>query len=203
MTRPGPKPKPTALRIFEGNPSNVPLPMHEPKPQKPNALNYVNWLDGNAEYMVGDNQFSVEGVAKMVWDEMVNQLDALGILTNIDMNKFGRYCDTFARWLKMKAFIDKHGETYPVYGTVYETDVNGKTTCKRVLKKVAVFPQTGMYLKLAADLRKYEEEFGIGAASRTRIQTIVPIGALNASSKAKDEHDFDYASQDGYLDEKK
>lgn len=197
MAKPGPKPKPTALRIFEGNPGRLPLPENEPKPEKPDNLEYVDWLrTETCEYMSGDGKFPLSNIALKIWDELSVQLDALGILTSIDMNKFGRYCETFSRWLKMKAFIDKNGETYPIYGTLYDTDSDGVTTCKKVLKKVALFPQVGLYVKLAGELRKYEEEFGIGAASRTRIQTIVKLG--NAA-QAQDDHDFDYASKDGHL----
>jgi hypothetical protein len=51
-----------------------------------------------------------------------------------------------------------------------------------------------IYLKLTEALRKYEEEFGIGAASRTRIQTIVKLGNI-----PDDDHDFDYAKKDRHL----
>lgn len=193
MAKSGPKPKPTALRIFEGNPSNAPLPINEPMPARADNLSYVDWLNNNCDYMDGEGKFPLSDISQKVWDELSIQLDALGILTKIDFNKFGRYCESFARWLKMKSFIDKNGETYPVYGTLYETTSDGKTICKKVLKKVVTFPQVGLYLKLSSELRKYEEEFGIGAASRTRIQTIVKIGSANVID---DDHNFDYSAKE-------
>ncbi len=194
MSKPGPKPKPTAIRVLEGNPSNAPLPENEPKPKKADELANAEWMEADCPYMSGDGRFPLHEISKKIWDEMAPQLDLLGVLTSVDLDKFSRYCETFARWLKMKAFIDKNGETYPVYGMVYLSQPDGSTKMEKVLKQVKMFPQVTLYVKLAGELRKYEEEFGIGAASRTRIQTIVKLGAV-----PDDEHDFDYAKKDRYL----
>lgn len=202
MTTPGPKPKPTAIRVFEGNAGNVPLNEHEPKPEKCESNQVPSWLDVNCDYMLAE-KFSIPDVAKMIWSELFPQLDRLGVITAVDTGKFGRYCEIFARWLKCKAFIDKHGETYPVYGGQYEpvydkesgTQVIGadgkpKHEFKKHLKQMRQFPQVGTYLKLGEALGRYEGEFGIGAASRTRIQAVVetPFGP----GVQDDDHDFNY-----------
>lgn len=194
MSKPGPKPKPTAIRVFEGNPGNLPLPENEPKPKRSEDLECSDWMEPDCPYMTGEGKFPLHEISKKIWDEMALQLDMLGVLTAVDLDKFSRYCETFARWLKMKAFIDKNGETYPVYGTAYVTQQDGTTTMDKVLKHIKMFPQVTLYVKLAGELRKYEEEFGIGAASRTRIQTIVKLGNV-----PDDEHDFDYAKKDRHL----
>lgn len=197
MSKPGPKPKPTAIRELEGNAGNLPYNTHEPKPKSADSLNYVDWMDDDCEYMTGDGKFLLSEVSKKIWDEMAPQLELLGVLKSVDTAKFARYCEAFARWLKMKAFIDKNGETYPIYGMIYETDDNNPDAaakCRKVLKQIKVFPQATFYLKLSEVLRKYEEEFGIGAASRTRISTVVQVGSV-----LDDEHDFDYAKKDRHL----
>ena len=195
MSKPGPKPKPTAIRVFEGNAGNLPLPENEPKPKRAEELQCSEWMEADCPYMSGDGKFPLHQISKKIWDEMAPELDLLGVLKGIDFGKFTRYCETFARWLKMKAFIDKNGETYPVYGTVYVTNPETNITkMEKTLKQLKMFPQVAIYLKLGDALRKYEEEFGIGAASRTRIQTIVKFGDV-----PDDEHDFDYAKKDRHL----
>lgn len=195
MSPPGPKPKPTAIRQLENNPSNAPYNEHEPKPKKAETLDPSDWMDPECPYMSGEGKFPLPDISRKIWDEMAPELDLLGVLKGIDFGKFSRYCETFARWLKMKAFIDKNGETYPVYGTVYVTNPETNITkMEKTLKQLKMFPQVAIYLKLGDALRKYEEEFGIGAASRTRIQTIVKFGDV-----PDDEHDFDYAKKDRHL----
>lgn len=199
MTRPGPKPKSTALRVFEGNPGDKPLNDHEPKPDADKASKRVEWLEPDCEYMQDGTTFPMQTVTDMIWSDMATQLEKTGVLTNIDRGKLARYCETFARWLKMKAFIDKYGETYPVYDTHYgEHKLDDGTIIrdtKRILKKMVVYPQMNLYLKLELALARLEVEFGIGAANRTRIQTIV--GGATFGKEGQDEHDFDYSRRDG------
>lgn len=194
MSKPGPKPKPSAIRELEGNPGRIPMNEYEPKPLRADSLDPSDWMEAGCSYMTGEGKFPLTEISKKIWDEMAPQLDLLGVLKGLDFNKFSRYCETHARWLKMKAFIDKNGETYPVYGTMYVTMEDGTTTMEKVLKQIKTFPQVTIYLKLTEALRKYEEEFGIGAASRTRIQTIVKLGNI-----PDDDHDFDYAKKDRHL----
>lgn len=209
MTVPGPKPKPTAIRKFEGNPANRPLNEREPTPEEIKNAEPVDWLSADCDYMILD-RFPTHEVSKMIWNELSPQLIALGVLTNVDKGLFGRYCETFARWLKMKAFIDKNGEAFPVYSSQFApvrnedgshaTHPDGKLKYEyqKTLKKMSMFPQVAIYKSLGSDLRRYEAEFGIGAASRTRIQTVVE-SALKGGGQPADAHDFNYAAQRGGL----
>lgn len=208
MTTPGPKPKPTPIRVFEGNPGNLPINQNEPQPQKAESLECVDWLLSECEYMALD-KFPTGEVARMIWAKLAPELDRLGVLTEIDRDKFGRYCDTFARWLKMKAFIDRNGEAFPIYGgqfepmknpdgsPVFRPDGSQAHEYKKVLKRMQMFPQVAIYAKLADQLRRYEEEFGIGAASRTRISTIVKNSLNNGGQSNGEKKPFDYASERG------
>ena len=207
MTTPGPKPKPTALKAFEGNPSNRPFNEHEPTPQKLTNKAPCDWMEPDCEYMTLD-RFPLHQVAKMIWHRFEPELSRLNILTELDRELFGRYCETFARWLKMKAFIDKNGEAFPVYGGQFEPVFNedgepvlkedGKQrhAFKKYLKKMQAFPQVAIYKSLGGELRKYEAEFGIGAAARTRIQTVVESDLANGG-QAKDDDEFNYAKRHG------
>ncbi len=89
----GRKPKPTALKVLEGNPGKRSLNKNEPKPNK-KAPRCPSWLDSEA---------------KKEWRRLSKQLEKLGILSEIDMAAFAGYCQAYARWKEAEEFITKHG----------------------------------------------------------------------------------------------
>lgn len=93
MAQSGRKPKPTALKVLEGNPGKRPLNTKEPKP-KSKAPKCPNWL---------------ETEAKKEWRRMSKQLELMGLLTEVDMAAFAGYCQAYARWKEAEEFITKHG----------------------------------------------------------------------------------------------
>jgi len=93
MATRGRKPKPTALKVLEGNPGKRVLNKNEPKPQK-QAPKCPTWLDAEA---------------KKEWRRTAKQLEQLGILTQVDMAAFAGYCQAYSRWKEAEEFINKHG----------------------------------------------------------------------------------------------
>ena len=93
MAQRGRKPKPTALKILEGNPGKRLLNEKEPKPKKK--------LPACPEWLAPE--------AKKEWENTCTQLGDLGILTEIDMAAFAGYCQAYARWQEAEEFINKHG----------------------------------------------------------------------------------------------
>ena len=93
MAQRGRKPKPTAVKVLEGNPGKRSLNTAEPKPEK-KAPRCPSWL---------------EDEAKKEWKRMSKQLEQLGILTEIDMAAFAGYCQAYARWKEAEEFITQHG----------------------------------------------------------------------------------------------
>jgi P27 family predicted phage terminase small subunit len=197
MTTPGPKPKPRALRTFESNLGNAPINKYEPIPQACDDLIPPEWLSADCEYLT--SEFHPSTVARIIWDRMAEPLSRIGVLTNIDKEKLTRYCYLFALWLKCKAWIDKFGTEHPVYSEYWGQEKDKKTgqyktVWKRMLKKMQEYPAVGRMMSLSTELGRYEQEFGIGAASRTRIQTIVKSALEGGDSPAGS--DFNYAAQD-------
>ncbi len=92
----GRKPKPTALKVLEGNPGKRPLNENEPKPEK-KAPKCPAWL---------------EPEAKKEWRRMSKILLELGILTEIDTSAFAGYCQAYARWKEAEEFLTKHGTIF-------------------------------------------------------------------------------------------
>lgn len=89
----GRKPKPTAIKVLEGNPGKRNLNTLEPKPIA-KAPRCPAWL---------------EDEAKKEWKRIAKQLENLGILTEIDMTSFAAYCQAYARWKEAEEFISQHG----------------------------------------------------------------------------------------------
>ena len=92
----GRKPKPTALKVLEGNPGKRPLNNNEPKPEK-KSPKCPSWL---------------EPEAKKEWRRMSKILEELGILTEIDASAFSGYCQAYARWKEAEEFLTKHGTIF-------------------------------------------------------------------------------------------
>ncbi|MCM8710858.1 phage terminase small subunit P27 family [Clostridium sp. SYSU_GA19001] len=138
MAQRGRKPKPTALKILEGNPGKRPLNVDEPKPEK-KAPKCPGWLDAEA---------------KKEWRRMSKQLEAMGILTEIDMAAFAGYCQAYARWKEAEEFITKHG-----------TIVKTPSGYWQQVPQVSI-AQT--YLKI---MNRFCEQFGLTPSARSRIVT--------------------------------
>lgn len=93
MGRRGPAPKPTRLRLIEGNPSKRPLNRNEPKP-RPVRPPCPRWL--NAE-------------AHREWRRIVPELEVLGLLTMVDRAVLAGYCQAYARWRQAEEAIERYG----------------------------------------------------------------------------------------------
>lgn len=89
----GRRPKPTAMKMAEGNPGKRPLNKHEPHP-KPGAPCKPPLLTGDA---------SDE------WDRIVPQLLTLGLLTEVDGKALAAYCVSYGRWAAAEIEIARHG----------------------------------------------------------------------------------------------
>ena len=92
----GRKPKPTNLKVLEGNPGQRPLNENEPKP-KPIAPDCPDWL---------------ADVAKEEWKRIAPQLETLGLLTQIDMAMLAGYCQMYARWKAAELILAEKGLTF-------------------------------------------------------------------------------------------
>ena len=89
----GRKPKPTAMKVLEGNPGKRPLNLAEPHPEK-KLPDCPDWL---------------EDEAKAEWERLAVPLYNLGLLTELDMAAFASYCQAYARWKEAEEFISQHG----------------------------------------------------------------------------------------------
>lgn len=96
MATKGRKPKPTNLKVLEGNPGKRALNKREPAP-KAKLPTCPKWL---------------EPEAKKEWTRMGKKLLNLGVLSEIDTAAFAGYCQAFARWKEAEEFISLHGTIF-------------------------------------------------------------------------------------------
>lgn len=143
MSKPGPVPKPTALKQLEGNPGKRKLPEKEPSapllleiPKPPSFL---------------------MPLAKKHWKQMAQELQACGLLTAIDLDTFGAYCNCWALWVEAQQNLKKYG---PVQRNAAGIPVN------------SVFVDQS--IKWLNQMLKYQKELGLTPSARTRVQVDMP-----------------------------
>lgn len=96
MATRGRKPKPTAIKKLEGNPGKRKMNSKEPKP--------VNGIAKCPDWLLPE--------AKLEWERLYENLNQLGILTNIDETAFAAYCQSYARWKEAQEHISSEGSTF-------------------------------------------------------------------------------------------
>lgn len=145
MGRRGPPPKPTHLKVLEGNPGKRPLNTREPQPQKA-APRCPEWLTG-------------EGRA--AWRRLTALLKGMGLLTVADADAMAGYSLTYARWREAEQFLSAHGLVFPL------RDEQGRVRCMQQ------FPQVAIARNALLLLKAYQQEFGLTPSSRSRI--VLPV----------------------------
>jgi P27 family predicted phage terminase small subunit len=78
----GRKPKPTALKLVEGNPGKRPINSREPKPT----------------LSVPTCPAHLSPTAKAEWKRLARQLHTLGIISQLDRAALAAYCQAYGRW---------------------------------------------------------------------------------------------------------
>lgn len=143
----GRKPKPTGLRIVEGNREHRPINENEPKPQ-PVAPKMPKYVTGRA--------------AKL-WREYAPRLERLGILTEIDGMAFAALCIEFGQYIELR---DRGGEPIQEFATGARQVAPEVAVAHKCLDKArALFAEFGLTpssrarLSIAASSKDDFEEF--------------------------------------------
>lgn len=141
----GRRPKPTNLKVLEGNPGKRPLNQNEPKPV-PIAPKCPNWLSKEA---------------KKEWRRIAPQLEKLGLLTELDMANLAGYCRAYSELIDAEIFLQKHGQTYQIP----KRDEEGKM----VGLYVQQWPQVSIARKAQEEIRAFSSLFGMSPSDRSRM----------------------------------
>ncbi len=141
-TMKGRKPKPTALKVLEGNPGKRPLNKNEPKP-RPEKPTCPKWISKEA---------------KREWKRVAPELHRIGLLTYIDRAALAAYCEAWAEYRKAREMVHKMGEIYPI------KDDEGN------VKYLQQNPYVSIANKALNQIKTFCTEFGMTPSSRGRMQ---------------------------------
>jgi P27 family predicted phage terminase small subunit len=120
--------KPTNLKIIEGNRGKRPLPNNEPHPQ-PIAPKCPDFIDDEA---------------KAEWERLAPLLEELGLLTQIDGDMLGAYCQTLVDYKNAIKFTNEKGYTYKAGETIrpYPQVIIAREALKRLQALAREFGMT-------------------------------------------------------------
>ena len=139
MGQRGPAPKPTRLRVLHGgHPERV--NRNEPQP---------------ADLPVEQPDFLSE-LGERKWTDLAPHLEAMGVLTAVDVDLLAAYCETYARWRRVVTMAAK---SPPVF--------------KRGDGEDAVFVRNPIWAQirdLTAELRVLAREFGFTPSARAGLR---------------------------------
>lgn len=147
MSRPGPKPAPTSLRMLEGGRA-ARRAENEPKPSTPSEI--------------PDPPAYLQGFALDEWRRVIPDLFATGVYTNIDETMLAAYCMAFSRWIQAELDLDKMAKLDPAtHGAMLKT-TNGNAIQN---------PLLGVVSSTRRDVMRLANEFGLTPSSRTYLQS--------------------------------
>jgi len=135
----GRKPKPTYLKVLQGNPGRRPLSKGEPKPKRAErAPSIPTWL---------------EDEARVIWKRHARSLWELRLLTEIDVDAYATLCETTALYRTAVDMIRKEGVVWTNADTGYSQQSGWVSVRNNSLKQ----------------MQSLWSEFGMTPAARARI----------------------------------
>lgn len=145
----GPKPKPTAIRVLEGNPSGRPLPGNEPQPRK---VAKVEPPEGLTE----------DG--KKIWKELSEEMIRIGLLTVLDLHALHRY---------VRYLLEYYDAERRINGVLVITMKwpNGQ------IRHVTPNPYLSIRNNASTQLSRLEQSLGLTPSARARMIAMVQGGA--------------------------
>jgi P27 family predicted phage terminase small subunit len=147
MGKRGPAPKPTQLKILEGNRSKRPLNRREPVPPAGKVAPPA-WLLARGR----------DSWAMKAWRRLAPRLQAMGVLTTVDTEALGLLCDTLALYLETSEVVAEKGATY-----------RARSTTGRVIIKTR--PEVAIAADAYKRVKSMMAEFGLTPSARSRVVT--------------------------------
>ena len=138
--KPGRRPKPTKVKILEGNPGKRPLNTNEPVPPE-GRPSCPQWLNKEA---------------KKEWRRVARDLHEMGLLSKVDRTALAGYCEAYSRYLWAVEKC-KDGYTYEFYNHQFQT-------------KREKMPEEQILRDALNQVKQFCSEFGLTPSSRGRMQ---------------------------------
>lgn len=140
----GRKPKPTALKLIQGNPGNYPLPKHEPKvdPALPDPPSFLSFE------------------AREEWTRVARELYLIGVLSAFDRAALAAYCQAYGRWEIAERKLNESRERDRNFDGLIVSTTQGNAIQN---------PLIGIANTAMREMLKAAAEFGMTPASRARV----------------------------------
>ncbi|NPT36242.1 phage terminase small subunit P27 family [Paraburkholderia xenovorans] len=137
----GRRPKPTHLKVVEGNPGKRALNKKEPKPRRE----------------VPSPPAHLSDTGRMAWGRLTVLLDRMGVLTEADSYALERLCSCYCELLKFQFQLEREGETYAVHNQLGEV-------------LIKAHPAQAMLADADRRFKGYLIEFGLTPAARSKVE---------------------------------
>lgn len=142
MQKPGRKPKPSALKLIDGNPGNRPISEHEPKPAK---LYHPEPPD------------SFTDLEKAKWREITDKLARCRVLTELDLDALEIYCREWVNLQEAISDINQRGKLLqmPTGGVMWNPSwaqyKHSQSVCRSIMAEFGMTPSTRTGIVASAD----------------------------------------------------
>lgn len=120
--------------------------------------------------------------ARVIFRELVRQLEAMGLLGLIDGRLVVRYAQLTVRWQTNEEFLNKNGQTYVVRGRGKKRP-DGTREDGPILG-VKTYPQVRIARNLAGELLRMEDRMGMSPAARARLAGYITGAAAGGEGTA-------------------
>ena len=143
--RPGPAPKPTAIKELAGNPGKRPLNEREPSVPVPSSSPYA------------PRHLGKEGQKE--WRRVVGILIDAGLYSEVDRAALAMYCQAWGRWVEAEKRLEETG------GPILASAETGNLYQN---------PWLHVANKALGQIRQMIAEFGLSPAQRSRVAAMAP-----------------------------
>jgi P27 family predicted phage terminase small subunit len=155
--RPGPRPKPTALKLLEGNPGKKRLNAREPRPT----------------VEIPTCPAGLKPEARKEWRRLSKLLQAQGLIARLDRAALAVYCQAWARWLEAEQKVQEGGEIvkspngYPIQNPWLSIANAAAKEVRAFLQEFGLSPaaRTRLHVVPKSSERDAFEEFLFGSAN--------------------------------------
>ena len=150
MGKRGPAPLPTKLKLLRGEKRKVRLNPEEPRPAgvpEPPA-----WLSREA---------------RALWDERAPELVRIGVLTAVDGELFGAYCQEFSDYRRLKKLCRKVGDQVAIAQGFNNAMHKALEKASRLGAKFGLTASDRTQIKVPPPAAPNDEEFLFGDRRRT------------------------------------
>lgn len=156
----GRKPKPTHLKLLDGEKHKERINKKEPKP-KPGKFRCPSHIVGEA---------------RRAWGVLMPRLETLGLLTEIDGQAFEGLCQVYGRWVEAEVELAKTNPVMRGKKIIKIKDKDGNEIEKEVPGGYFQNPYLAVANRAWEQMMKAFAEFGLTPSSRSRITVGGPPG---------------------------